>query len=475
MEKYAELNVAPSGRPAAISTTPVVPLLWPALFSYEECQVRRDGTLEVFSARASVADALSRIREIGRVCPGQAPMVAEAARRLTRALRACDGEAVELFPVKIFSELQRDQQPVHLQRMVNLADLWGRLRAGEPWEQISRQLTWVDPAAEQLLVETDEAAALAGFVGQPAASLVDPQDVQVREGQGKEDVAPEALAAGEHGLLLGRFDGRWKLMSSGTDQHLRAVWGAEGGAAFAVGVAGAAVRIHEGRCKLTEVPTTSDLRAVWGSSSGSVVAVGDGGTVLVFTGRRWQPWSVPTEADLRTVAGTGPEDIYIAGQRELLTYDGVNWSSQRLPEESQIVQLCSVNGVIFGASNSPYGGEVFSLTGRSIKQHKQLPAVERLAGIWRGWGAGMGALASPGQVLLSDGAGWTAEAVPADEVLAVAAGACLLAVGRVGEHSVILARKEDGWTMEASVPRALRLSAAWAAGDPKPPRLSGGG
>ena len=223
-----------------------------------------------------------------------------------------------------------------------------------------------------------------------------------------------------------------------------------------------------------ETPVTCTLNAVWGTSSGSVVAVGDGGTVLVFTGRRWQQWTVPARGDLVSVAGNGPEDIVVGGQRELLVYDGVNWSSLTLPEQIQVAQLCNVNGTIFGAANTHFGGELFSLRGKVIKQLKQLPAVKDLSCIWRGWGAGMGALSPPHQVLLSEGAGWTTEEVPVDELYTVAAGARLLALGRVGDYSVVLSRQDDGWRTEASVPRQLRLSAAWVAGDPKPPRLSRG-
>jgi len=480
MEKYAELKApttdAPDGgegSPVMVSTTPTVPLLWPALFAYDECQIRRDGTLEVFFAGTAMADAGQRARRLCQAIPADLPLLSEAARSLARALRGHPRERVELFPVKLFSELQRDQQPVFLQRLVNLCDLWGRLRAGEPWDAVYQQLTWVDPVVEGLLGTTEQGAAMAGFVGQQPGTTADPSDVIVCQGQGEDDLDPEALVAGDRGLLLGCFSGRWKLMSTGSDQHLKGVRGSQDGSAFVVGCNGTALRLKQGRCSPMKVPSGRDLHAVWGSSSGSVVAVGDGGTVVVCTGRRWQSWSVPTEVDLRAVAGTGPQDIYVAGQQVLMIYDGVNWSSMTMPEQSEIIQLCNVNGVIHGAANSRWGGEVFSLENKVIKQDKQLPAAKRLAGIWRGWGAGMGVLAPPAQVLLCE-ASWTTEAVPADELYAVAAGTRLLALGRVGDYSVILSRSEDGWQTEASVPRQLRLNAAWVAGNPKPPRLGRG-
>ena len=116
MEKYAELRTATTAAkdqagntPVVVSTTPAVPLLWLSLFSYDECQIRRDGTLEVFFASTGLADAQQRARGICKVIPTDLPLILEAAHKLSRALRSCDGEQLELFPVKLFSELLRDQ------------------------------------------------------------------------------------------------------------------------------------------------------------------------------------------------------------------------------------------------------------------------------------------------------------------------------------------------------------------------------
>lgn len=480
MEKYADLRAVgpgtpgePAGRPVLVCAAAVVPLLWPALFGYDECQIRRDGKLEVFDASAGLADARERARAVIRALPAELPLLVEAARRLARALKQAHGEQLRLHPVKLFSALPRQQQPVYLQRLFNLCELWERLRGGEPWEAVHEKLLWVDPAAEELLKQPDPDLAQAGFVGQLAAQQAGARELLVARGQDLDDLQPQALAVGDQGLVLGCFEGTWKLMSSGSDQRLSGVWG-DNGSAFVVGHQGTALRLKQGRWSALEVPTSQNLNAVWGTSSGSVVAVGDGGTVLVFTGRRWQPWSVPTSADLHAVAGTGPEDIYVAsGEATVLIYDGINWSSLTLPEKSQLAQLCSATGVIHGAGNSRWGGEVFSLRGKSVKQDKQLPTVKQLTGIWRGFGAGLGVLAPPAQVLVNEGGGWLSEALPVDRLQAVAAGARLLALGRTGEYSVILCRGEDGWQMEASVPRQLRLNALWVAGDPRPPRLEG--
>ena len=77
------------------------------------------------------------------------------------------------------------------------------------------------------------------------------------------DTKPQALAVGEQGLLIGCFDGQWKLMRTGVANDLHGVWSSDD-TAYVVGDNGTVLRIEDGRCQRLDVPTDYDLRDVWG-------------------------------------------------------------------------------------------------------------------------------------------------------------------------------------------------------------------
>ena len=61
------------------------------------------------------------------------------------------------------------------------------------------------------------------------------------------------------------------------------------------------------------------------------------------------------------------------------------------------------------------------------------------------------------------------EQLPAEQVVGVAGGEVAMAIGVVGDYSVVLRRNSDGWGIEASL-LGLRLKQIWVAGCPKPAR-----
>ena len=470
---YAELRLISQDRerPLLASASPVVPLLWLGLFDYDDTSVTRDDAMELLNAGTSVALARQRARDLMAALPGAPPQLGESAGLLVEALdRAPVGGRLSLDATKVLSGMMPREGQSQVQRLVNLCDVLERLRKGMPWQAAQGHLARLKADLSAVAAkEPDQARD--GLVGQPVSAPAGLADCLVRTGQGRQDLVPEALAAGNGGLLLGRFKGKWKLMSSGVTRDLRGIWGKDD-TAFLVGAAGTVLRLEQGRCATMQVPVKRDLNAVWGISARMVCVVGDGGDVLMFTGRSWQPWVVPGDGDLHAITGSGPESICIAGSDSaVLSFDGYSWDRAELPEASVANRLCCVNGVIHAAGRSRWGGELFRKEGDTFVQDKTLPTANSLEGIWEGWGKSFGVAPTTGAALFFDGSGWSTEDMPADQIFAAAAGAETMAVGRSGSYSVILIRAEEGWRVEASL-RGQRLNAVWVMGSPRPPRLA---
>ena len=466
---YARLRVSWEDRatPLLASAAREVPPLWLGLFDYDDTSVTRDDALDLLRAAAPVAVARQRARDLLAALPrGDAALKASAGELVAALDGAPAGGRLELDASRVLAAMQPEECRATVQLLINLCDVLERLRRGMPWAATRGHLQRLD-------VDLSAAAATAPdhAVGQPVSGTGSLEDRLIRVGQGKDDLAPEALAAGDSGLLLGRFKGQWKLMSSGVGQHLRGIWGKDD-AAFLVGAGGTVLRLEQGRCAEMAVPTERDLNAVWGLSARMVCVVGDEGTVLMFTGRSWQPWVVPGDGDLHAITGTGPESISIAGSDSaVVSFDGYSWDRAALPEASVANHLCSVDGVIHAAGRSRWGGELFRKEDGAFVQRKGLPTATALAGIWAGWGESLGVAQATGAALFHDGQGWTSEDLPADQVHGAAAGSEVMAVGRSGDYSVVLIRGEGGWQVEASL-RGQRLNAVWVAGTPRPPRLA---
>ena len=471
---YAELrlNTEDRTRPLLASASPVVPLLWLGLFDYDDTSVTRDDTLELLTAGTSVARARQRARDLLAALPKGQPRLTESAGVLLETLDTSPpGGRLILDGAKVFSGMNTKDGRSEVQRLVNLCDLFERLRRGMPWDTAHGHLVRLGADLPALAAGDEPDRARDGLVGQPVSTSGALADRLVRTGQGQQDLAPEALAAGNGGLLLGRFKGQWKLMSSGTTQDLRGIWGKDE-TAFLVGGAGTALRLDQGRCAPMQIPTDRDLNAVWGLSARMVCVVGDEGTVLMFTGRSWQPWVVPGDGDLHAITGSGPESICIAGSDSaVLSFDGYSWERAELPEASVASRLCCAEGVTHAAGRSRWGGELFRKEGEVFVQDKALPTANSLEGIWEGWGSSLGVIPSTGAALFFDGQDWATEDVPADQLYDAAAGAETMAVGRSGSYSVILIRAEGGWRVDASL-RGQRLNTIWVAGSPRPPRLA---
>jgi hypothetical protein len=140
----------------------------------------------------------------------------------------------------------------------------------------------------------------------------------------------EAVAVGASGVVV-RFDGTNQLMmTSGTTEYLRAVWGSSMSSVFAVGDDGTIVHYDGNSSNLWTVMESGvseniDFEAVWGSSSSNVYAVGDDGTVVRYNGSTWSRVWMDTYEDLYGLHGSGPDNMFAVGGNSLFHYDGAGW------------------------------------------------------------------------------------------------------------------------------------------------------
>lgn len=447
-----------------------VPLLWPCLFDYEEIQISSRSGVEVFASAVPVAEASVRARDLHKALLRDAPVVARAAQSLASALKQGGSDGyVGLCPQALLKALRPSQARSYLQQLVQLSDLWEQVRkSGMPWPEVCERLRGIGPEIDAALNHSDHAVVRYYLLGDvPEIDVL--EELRIRHGQAEQDVDPEAIAVGEQGLLLGRFEGTWKLMHSGCDADLLGVW-AEDGVGFVVGRGGAAAKLSQGRCQAVRLPTSETLNAVWGFGSQSVCVVGERGTVAAFNGQTWQAWPVPSEASLHCVWGNDPDNLFIGGQdAAVMRFDGYNWSRIALPAEGFVSRVLGVADVVYAVGGSRRGGEVYRLD-RDGWARQALPPVDWIEGAWVGWD-GLGVLPRTGQALAQSEEGWNAEALPIDEVHAVGSGAEALAVGRSGKYGVVVRRDEGAWSVEAAV-EGLQIHDVWVKGRPKPPRLS---
>jgi len=270
------------------SANSAVPLLWLSLFEYEEVRVERLDDRPVFFAAAPLARAVARVAALPAHLPNDARLLTAAARTLEGALQPqlddTPSAHVVLYPVELFAQLPRAAARPYLTQLTQLCDMWSRLGKDLDFEKVSEHLRRISPDIAAALARGEGRTVRYYLLGDLADRAQSLDDYLVKEGQREEDVEPQALAVGEQGLVLGRFDGQWRLLSSGTREDLKGVW-AEGDAGFIVGRRGTICALKKGRVRpVSNVPTDLALNAVWGISPKSVVAVGDHGTVLAFAG-----------------------------------------------------------------------------------------------------------------------------------------------------------------------------------------------
>jgi hypothetical protein len=141
-----------------------------------------------------------------------------------------------------------------------------------------------------------------------------------------------AIAVGDSGLVV-HYDGTaWTPQTSGTTQHLNAVWGSgsgTGAAIFAVGNGGTILSFDGTSWQAQASGTTQPLYGIWGTSPSDVFAVGGGGTILHYDGSAWTAQSSGSTQALRAVWGNSASLVYAVGDAStILRYDGTSWTPQ---------------------------------------------------------------------------------------------------------------------------------------------------
>jgi hypothetical protein len=451
-----------------------VPLLWLALFEYDDTDVHRVSGIDAFGAVVSWETALLRLRALLEHLPHQPSSLRGSVLILQRALekaRMTKRPQVALFPLELFARLKPPDRQAYLKQLTNLCDLWTGVRGGLSWPDALKELERLSGNISSVLDHEDQRVPCYALIGSLAErwGALD-ESVLVREGQAEEDMDPEAIAVGEQGLALGRFNGVWKLMSSGTSEDLRSTWG-EAGVVWAVGRSGTTVRLEKGLFSPVKTPTTAHLHMVTGMDASTIFAAGDEGTLLVWDRAEWQPWPLPTKATLRAIWAGGQDRMYVAGDEPaIFRFDGYAWQRMPLPAEGVGAAFGSWKDKVVAAGGSQRGGELFVLEREGWIADSQLPRVEWLEGLWNGWGEEIGIIPHAGEALVNEGNGWTKKPLPVDQVTSVASGTQVMATGRLGKHTVIVARSEGRWEIEAAL-TGLTLNGIWVAGRPKPPRL----
>ena len=138
------------------------------------------------------------------------------------------------------------------------------------------------------------------------------------------------FAVGDSGFIV-HYDGTaWAPQTSGTTQHLNAVWGSGAGVAiFAVGNGGTILSFDGSSWHAQTSGTTQPLYGIWGASAVDVFAVGGGGTILHYDGNAWTTQVSGSTQTLHGVWGNSGSSVYTVGDAStILRYDGTNWTPQ---------------------------------------------------------------------------------------------------------------------------------------------------
>lgn len=151
------------------------------------------------------------------------------------------------------------------------------------------------------------------------------------------------IAVGDSGLIV-HYDGAtWTPQTSGTTQHLNAVWGTGSGTSaviFALGNSGTILSFDGSSWHAQTSGTTQPLYGVWGSSPGDVFAVGGGGTILHYDGTAWRAQSSGSTQALRGVWGNSGSSVYVVGDANtILHYDGMTWTPQTAPASTDLLSI----------------------------------------------------------------------------------------------------------------------------------------
>ena len=198
------------------------------------------------------------------------------------------------------------------------------------------------------------------------------------------------------GLVMRRRAGVWGPVELGvTPPLLNWTYGFGSDDVFVVGNAGTILHFDGSTWSQQDTPTTENLWGAWGSSPSAVWAVGGAGqpgseaTILFYDGASWSkvdlpPLERPNVSGFFKVWGSGPDDVYVVGQRgALLHFDGAAWSEVSLGLTDDLIAVWGTDAdhvvVVGGRSN----GVAASWDGTTWTPRRLAP-LPGLNGVWFG-------------------------------------------------------------------------------------------
>lgn len=120
----------------------------------------------------------------------------------------------------------------------------------------------------------------------------------------------------------------WTKMTSGTDYHLKDVFGFSASDVYAVGYNGTILHYDGTSWKKMTTGTYTYFNGIWGSSPSNIFAVGhplfkSDESVFHYDGKSWKKIPPPGVAYLNAVWGYSPTDVYAVGRSKILKFKGV--------------------------------------------------------------------------------------------------------------------------------------------------------
>lgn len=456
--------------------TGAVPLLWLALFDYDDARTRASDKRMAFVAASALPPIRARAAALERmVGPTAQPRLQLGAALLARTLDELDQHVarVVLDTGALLGPLDPAAAAAYTERLISVCDLWQSAREQSwDWTDLWEQLRLLVPELDRSLTLPDERASLYALVGTLAERADDLEHLAVREGQARGDTQPQALAVGDGGLVLGRFSGVWKLMVSGCDADLHDVW-SDGAAAFAVGDAGTLLQLgSDGQWKRVQVPTSRALHRVRPVGDEIILAAGAGGELIARVGGAWQRLSSPTQSTLRALWGQGPHDMCIGGEvDQIWRYDGYAWNALGLPTGSRGVNdVVATESRLAAVGSGKNQGDVFWLTPRGVLSDGRLDSAAPIEAAFLGWNRQLNLVAGDGEVLTLENETWSRVRLRAHGGSAAHQGDFAALVGRYARYGVIWENHGKGWEPTIAVDGSA-LRGVWCAGCAKPPRL----
>ncbi len=258
--------------------------------------------------------------------------------------------------------------------------------------------------------------------------------------------------------------GAWNVQSSGTTQHLYAIWGSDASHVWAVGAHGAVDTWNGSFWRLQPSGTTQDLYAVWGTSARNIWAVGAAGLILKWDGASWRPQPSGVSGDIMDVWGIDANNVWATvrdgATTTILKWDGRAWYPQTNFNGSlSNIWGSSTSSVWAVGWDHDLGGQIVNWDGSAW--HQQLTGIdESLHAVWGSDARNIWAVGSGSRIWKWNGSTWNAEDLGAITNLYNVWGTDANNVWAIGGSYGVLKRNGSAWKPEYMIGATL-LQGIW--------------